>query len=58
MIGDFKVPLLRGGFRKVVFSVAIMLIVLFFNKGLMGDKEFSVTRFVDRIKKIMKTEVK
>ena len=41
-IGDFHVPLLRSGFRKVVFSVIIMIIVLFFRKGIMGTKEFSV----------------
>ena len=41
-IGDFHVPLLRAGFRKVVFSVIIMIIVLFFRKGIMGTKEFSV----------------
>ena len=35
----FKVPLLRNGFRMVVFSVVIMIVVLFFRKGLMGDKE-------------------
>lgn len=41
-IGDFKVPLLRAGFRKVVFSIIIMVIVLFFRQGIMGTKEFSV----------------
>ena len=39
VIGGFKVPLLRDGFRMVVFSVVIMIIVLFFRKGIMGDKE-------------------
>ena len=38
-IGNFKVPLLRSGFRMVVFSVVIMIIVLFFSRGIMGDKE-------------------
>ena len=42
MIGTFKVPLLRPGFRKVVFSIVIMVIVLFARKGIMGDREFSV----------------
>ena len=41
-IGDFHVPLLRSGFRKVVFAVIIMIIVLFFRQGIMGTKEFSV----------------
>jgi branched-chain amino acid transport system permease protein len=29
----------RNGFRLVIFSVIIMVIVLFFRKGIMGDKE-------------------
>ena len=29
----------RSGFRMVVFSVIIMVVVLFFRKGIMGDKE-------------------
>ena len=31
----------RNGFRLVVFSVIIMIVVLFFRKGIMGDKEIS-----------------
>lgn len=31
----------RNGFRLVVFSVIIMVVVLFFRKGIMGDKEIS-----------------
>ena len=38
-IGGVKVPLLRNGFRMVVFSVVIMIVVLFFRTGIMGDKE-------------------
>ena len=38
-IGDFEVPLLGSGFRMVVFSVIIMVVVLFFRKGIMGDRE-------------------
>ena len=34
-----EVPLLRPGFRMVVFSVIIMVVVLFFRKGIMGNKE-------------------
>ena len=40
-IGSFKVPLLRSGFRMVVFSVVIMIIVLFFSRGIMGEKELT-----------------
>ena len=39
MIGSFEVPLLRNGFRLVVFSVIIMVVVLFFRQGIMGTKE-------------------
>ncbi|MCQ2567128.1 MAG: branched-chain amino acid ABC transporter permease [Mogibacterium sp.] len=34
-------PIFRAGFRKVVFAVIIMLIVLFAAQGIMGTKEFS-----------------
>ena len=38
-IGDWQVPLLKNGFRMVVFSVIIMIVVLFFRQGIMGDRE-------------------
>ncbi|MBQ6233503.1 MAG: branched-chain amino acid ABC transporter permease [Clostridia bacterium] len=38
-IGSFQVPFLRSGFRMVVFSIVIMVMVLFFRKGIMGDRE-------------------
>ena len=53
-IGTFQVPLLRTGFRMVVFSVIIMIVVLFFRRGIMGDKEFSL----DRIAKLFKKKAK
>ena len=34
-----KVPFLRTGFRMVVFSIIIMIVVLFFLRGLMGSRE-------------------
>ena len=37
--GGFQVLLLRNGFRMVVFSVIIMIVVLFFRKGILGDRE-------------------
>ena len=39
MIGNWEVPFLRNGFRLVVFSVIIMIVVLFFRQGIMGTKE-------------------
>ncbi len=37
-IGTWQVPLLRTGFRKVVFSIIIMAVVLFYRQGIMGDR--------------------
>lgn len=46
-----QVPFFRDGFRKVVFSVIIMIIVLFFSKGIMGNKELSFRGLVKRFSK-------
>ena len=46
--GSLTVPLLRTGFRMVVFSVIIMRVVLCFRRGIMGDKEFSDIVFARR----------
>ncbi|NCB74010.1 MAG: branched-chain amino acid ABC transporter permease [Clostridia bacterium] len=40
----------RNGFRLVVFSVVIMCVVLFWRKGIMGDKEFDIERIAGRFK--------
>ena len=37
--------LMRPGFRRVVFSVAIMIIVLFFREGIMGENELNLAGF-------------
>ena len=50
-IGNFKLPLLRSGFRMVVFSVVIMIVVLFFRKGIMGTRELSLAGLADRLRK-------
>jgi branched-chain amino acid transport system permease protein len=50
-IGNFKVPLLSSGFRKVVFSVIIMIIVLFYSRGIMGTREFSVEAIIQFFRK-------
>ena len=51
-IGIFRVPLLKTGFRMVVFSVILMVVVLFFRTGIMGDKEFSWDRIAARCRKL------
>ena len=49
-IGDLSIPFFRDGFRKVVFSVVIMVIVLFFSRGIMGDKELSFAGLVRKFR--------
>lgn len=40
-IGTWQVPLFRSGFRMVIFSLLLMAVVLFYNRGIMGSREFS-----------------
>lgn len=40
-LGIYAPNVFRNGFRLVVFSVIIMIVVLFFRKGIMGDKELT-----------------
>lgn len=48
-IGSIQVSFFRDGFRKVVFSVVIMIIVLFFSKGIMGNKELPFAGLIRKI---------
>ena len=52
MIGSFQVPLLRTGFRMVIFSILLMIVVLFWNRGIMGSNEFSWDGLIRFLKKI------
>ncbi len=52
VVNGSKIPLLGSGFRMVVFSVVIMIIVLFFSRGIMGTKEFSVDAIYKWIRKL------
>ena len=45
-------PIFRNGFRLVVFSVIIMIFVLFFRNGIMGDREFSSVGMYRAIKNL------
>ena len=49
--------LFRNGFRMVVFSVVIMIVVLFFRRGIMGDREIT-DLFKKRPRKAAKEAVK
>lgn len=60
-IGDFQVPLFRTGFRMVIFSILLMIVVLFYQRGIMGKNEFSwdgLVRWIKRIKNKKKTSSK
>ena len=41
IIAGYQVPLFRTGFRMVIFSILLMVVVLFYRKGIMGSREFS-----------------
>lgn len=47
-----NIPFMRGGFRMVVFSVIIMIIVLFYRRGIMGTNEFSWQGIINFFKKL------
>lgn len=51
-LGSLKLPFLRSGFRKVVFSVIIMIVVLFYSHGIMGTKEFSLDAILGFFKRL------
>ena len=51
IIGGWEISLFRTGFRMVVFSVLLMVVVLFYRRGLMGGKEFSWDGLVRLLKK-------
>ena len=40
-IAGIQIPLFRTGFRMVIFSLLLMVVVLFYSRGLMGSNEFS-----------------
>ena len=40
-IAGVHIPLFRPGFRMVVYSILLMVVVLFWRRGIMGTNEFS-----------------
>jgi branched-chain amino acid transport system permease protein len=50
-LGIESATVFRSGFRRFVFSIIIMLIVLFFSRGLMGDREISFAGLIKRFNK-------
>ncbi|MGE4588294.1 MAG: branched-chain amino acid ABC transporter permease [Acidaminococcaceae bacterium] len=41
-----SIPLFRPGFRMVIFSVLLMVLVLFWRHGIMGTREFTWDKFI------------
>lgn len=56
-IAGVQIPLFKTGFRMVVFSIILMIVVLFFRKGIMGTKEFSWNFILKRMGNKEKTPV-
>ena len=40
-IGGVSIPLFRTGFRMVIYSLLLMIVVLFWRRGIMGTNEFT-----------------
>jgi branched-chain amino acid transport system permease protein len=51
-IAGYEITLFRAGFSMVIFSVLLMVIVLFFRKGIMGRTELSWDRIFNFFAKI------
>ena len=45
VVAGTEIPLFKPGFRMVIFSILLMVVVLFFRKGLLGGKELSINGF-------------
>ena len=50
MMFGMDIPLFRPGFRMVIFSVLLMVCVLFWRHGIMGTREFTWQKAIDFVK--------
>lgn len=57
-IGSVSIPLFRPGLRMVIFSVLLMIIVLFYRKGIMGTKEITWNRILGWFRRIKSIFIK
>ena len=46
----YQIPLFRTGFRMVIFSILLMIVVLIYRRGLFGTNEFSWEAFGRRLR--------
>ena len=53
MLFGMDIPLFRPGFRMVIFSVLLMVCVLFWRHGIMGTREFSWQKAIKFCQKIL-----
>lgn len=53
-IGGIEIPLFRSGFRMVIFSILLMVVVLFYRRGIMGTNEFTWDGLFSLVKSIPK----
>lgn len=53
-IGGISIPLFKTGFRMVIFSILLMVVVLFYRRGIMGTNEFSWDGFFRLLKGLPK----
>ncbi len=53
-IGGVEIPLFRTGFRMVIYSILLMVVVLFWRRGIMGTNEFTWDGLFRLIKSIPK----
>lgn len=54
VVAGYEISLFRPGFSMVVFSVLLMVIVLFYRKGLMGRTELTWNRIFDFFGKLLR----
>ncbi|MBE6014226.1 MAG: branched-chain amino acid ABC transporter permease [Lachnospiraceae bacterium] len=60
-IAGVNIPFFKTGLRMVVFSILLMVVVLFFRRGIMGQNEFSwdgLVRIIKRIPTLFKRKKK
>ena len=57
-IAGVNIPLFKPGFRMVIFSILLMIVVLFFKKGVIGGREFIPSNIYNFFTKKKKGDIK
>ena len=53
-----NIPIFRAGLRMVIYSILLMVLVLFFRNGLLGQKELSWNAIIEWFKNKMPSHKK